>query len=363
MVAWNYENLPDIITIQDRLKRIFPREVDVNGYITREMGAKTIFVMLYCFCIDGKEWIRPATVTCMTDKQASCQAIDERINWLLTSQSSKAPRDIPNRWYKSNTREPIRDETIRELVRLNAIVERSGLPTTSPLPRYSLHLQFAGLFNPDLTSEALSEAIQDWQKNFLSQNALARTALLKRLVTASSEGVLINLPNGETRKMASGPSSVLTKAVVEEFTENFMKNPAVVLISESSQKLLMKDDELCQAIGFHVDVGTVLPDLILVELGTQTPKIVFVECVASDGPINDRRKQELLDFADQAGYKAEDCALVTVFRDRSDAVSRKLAPSIAWGTFVWHVSEPHNIMYLHSANGKQDNPFEQFLNL
>ncbi len=360
MCTWNFEKLPDIISIQERLKLIFPKEVDINGYITREMGAKTIFVMLYCFCIDGKEWIRPATVTCMTDQQARCQEIEERISWLATNQSSKAPRDIPNRWYKSNTREPIRDETIRELVRLNAIIERSGLPTTSPLPRYSLHQQFAQLFDPNLTDEALSQAIQEWHKNFLSQNALARTALLKRLVTASTDGILINLPNGETRKMANGPSSVLTKAVVEEFTKNFMKDPAVVLISESSQKLLMKDDELCQAIGFHVDVGTVLPDLILVELGIQTPKIVFVECVASDGPINDRRKQELLDLIHQAGYEEDDCAFVTVFRDRSDTVSRRLVPSIAWGTFIWHVSEPCNIIYLHSANGKQNNPFEMF---
>lgn len=363
MCTWNFEKLPDIITIQDRLKRIFPREVDVNGYITREMGAKTIFVMLYCFCIDGKEWIRPATVTCMTDEQARHQETEVRTSWLATNQSSKAPRDIPNRWYKPNTREPIRDETIRELVRLNAIIERSGMATTSPLPRYSLHQQFADLFNPNLADEALLKAIQEWQKNFLSQNALARTALLKRLVTGSADGILINLPNGETRKMANGPSSVLSKAVVEEFTKYFMKDPAVVLVSESSQKLLMKDDELCQAIGFHVDVGTVLPDLILVELGTQTPKIVFVECVASDGPINDRRKQELLALAYRAGYRETDCAFVTVFRDRSDPVSRKLVPSIAWETFIWHVSEPQNIIYLHSAKGKQDNPFDRFLSM
>ena len=41
-----------------------------------------------------------------------------------------------------------------------------------------------------------------------------------------------------------------------------MKDPAVILMSESAKKLLLKDDDLCQAIGFDVDVSTVLPDLI-----------------------------------------------------------------------------------------------------
>ena len=58
---------------------------------------------------------------------------EKRKEWLALSQSKDAPRDIPGRWYKPNTREPIRDETIREMVRLNAVIERAGLATTSPI--------------------------------------------------------------------------------------------------------------------------------------------------------------------------------------------------------------------------------------
>lgn len=347
---WIESDLPEVTEIQDRLRRIFPREIDVNGYITREMGAKTIFTMLYGLCVNGERWIRPATITCMTDEQASLRNIESRKIWLSVNQSAKAPRDIPGRWYKPNTREPIRDETLREMVRLNAVVERPGIPTTSPLPRYTLQAPFSELFNPALQGEELSSVIKAWQDEYLSASALARVALSKRLVSSKSEGVLIHLPNGETRKLASGPSSELIKAVTEQFTVKFLKEPAVILVSESARKLLIKDDELCRAIGFNVDVSSVLPDVVLADMGEEHPIIIFVECVASDGPINDRRKQELIDMAASANYKESDCAFVTAFKDRADAANRKLLHSIAWGTFVWYASEPNEIMVLREGS-------------
>jgi hypothetical protein len=53
------------------------------------------------------------------------------------------------RWYADNTREPIRDETLRDgLVAVGAVVRREDLPTTSGAPRYALKLDFAALFDP-----------------------------------------------------------------------------------------------------------------------------------------------------------------------------------------------------------------------
>ena len=36
----------------------------------------------------------------------------------------------------------------------------------------------------------------------------------------------------------------------------------------------------------------------------------------------------------------------SVFRDRTDAVYRRFAGDLAWGTFVWFASEPQNLMVL-----------------
>lgn len=93
--------------------------------------------------------------------------------------------------------------------------------------------------------------------------------------------------------------------------------------------------------------------MILAELGEEQPIIIFVECVATDGPINNRRKQELVKMAKEANYKEADCAYVTVFKDRADSASRKLVPSIAWNTFIWYASEPENVVFLRKGEAEK----------
>lgn len=347
---WLKTELPSIEEIQNRLKRIFSREVDVNGTIVRDIGARTVFVMLHSFCVEGDSWIRPNTVTCMTDEQAAKTNETDRRQWLELFQGRKAPSDIMGRWYKPNTRESIRDETLRDLVNLGAVIEKQGLATTSSVPRYTLQADFAGLFDPTLIDPLLQDAIAEWQNKYLSRAVLARIALSKKLATSQEAGVLVQLPNGETRKLSPGPSSELAKAVVENFTKKFLENPAVILISESAKKIVTKDDDLCRSIGFTIDVSTTLPDIILVDIVGQKTIIIFVECVATDGPISNRRKNELISIAKNAGFDENDCTYVTVFKDRSCKESRKLLPSVAWGTFVWYATEPDSLIYLYKGN-------------
>lgn len=58
---------------------------------------------------------------------------------------------MPGHWYAVNTRESIRDDTIRyALIQKGAVIERPGLSTTSPAGRYALQSDFAALLAPDL---------------------------------------------------------------------------------------------------------------------------------------------------------------------------------------------------------------------
>lgn len=348
-MEWLDAQLPSLKAIKRKLEHIFPREIDNRGFITRDIGVKTVFVMLYGFCFENMEWLRPVTVTFMTSKQASRTDAEIRKQWLSIMQGRKAPKDIKGRWYAQNTRESIRDETLREMVRLNAVKERDGLATTSSHPRYALNIEFAELFNPNLKKQEFEDLVKQWQTKNLSTGALARTAISKKYASSSSSGILITLPNGETRKMAPGPSTELIKATVEEFTKRFMKEPAVALISESANKLLTRDDELCNAIKIKIDVSTTLPDILIVELGRTRPLLVFIECVASDGPVNERRKEELLKIALNAGYTEDECVFVTVFKDRTASENRRLLHTISWGTFVWYLSEPDSIIFLYKG--------------
>jgi hypothetical protein len=314
------------------------------------MAAKTIFVMLYTGAVtDRDRWLRPDQVTRMTDRQAARAANEDREAWSAESlRPSKSA--IPGRWYAANTREPTRDETLREgLIPTGAVKEREGLPTTSAKPRYALTPDFAGLFDPGLCGHALEAAIRAWQEANLSPGALARIALLRGQAAASSAGVLIAFPSGETRRMAAGPSSDISKAVIEEFAPRFLKVPGVVFLSENANKIVTRDDQLARRIGLRIEADRNLPDIILVDLGPRHPLLVFVEVVATDGPIGETRKAALLRLAEEAGFAPEHVAFVTAYLDRSAAAFKKTVDALAWGSFAWFTSEPDHLLRLHQG--------------
>ena len=255
--------LPPLLAVTDiheRLQTIFPEGTANRNYVTREIAAKTVFVMLYIGAVEGTEcWLRPDQVTRMTDAQAALAEVQDREAWLAESMRPTAGY-IEGQWYAANTREPIRDETLREgLVRMGAVKERAGLPTTSPRPRYALAEEFVRLFDSGLTGEVLQAGIEEWQRVNLSTGALARVAIMRRGAVAREGRVLVTFPSGETRQMEPGPSSVISRAVVEEFAPRFLEQPGVIWLSESRNQVVARDDRLARDIGLTIQPDRNLP--------------------------------------------------------------------------------------------------------
>ncbi len=334
--------------IHERLQTIFPEGTANRNYVTREIAAKTVFVMLYIGAVDGEDcWLRPDQVTRMSDAQAALADGPERKRWLQVSMRPAAS-DIEGRWYAANTREPIRDETLREgLVRIGAVKEREGLPTTSPLPRYSLAPDFAALFDPSLTEDALNTLTEEWRAANLSKGALARVAIMRRGAVAREAKVLVTFPNGETRHMEPGPSSTISKAVVEEFAARFLGQPGVIWLSESRNRVVARDDSLAQDIGLAIEPDRNLPDPILVDLEPVEPLLVFVEVVATAGPVTEGRQAALMAIATEAGFSEGQVAFLTAYADRDDSAFKASVSELAWRSFAWFMSEPDRIMLLH----------------
>jgi BsuBI/PstI restriction endonuclease domain/BsuBI/PstI restriction endonuclease HTH domain len=259
-------------------------------------------------------------------------------------------------WYRENSREQVRDETIRQgLITNNAVIERLGLATTSAKPRYALRADFAALFDPALSASDLQKAAETWREQHLSAAALARTVLLRRGAATTGEGILVTFPNGETRRMAPGPSSVISKAVIEEFAKRFLRAPAVLWVSESGAKVVARDDELAAQINLKIFADRNLPDIILVDLGddnTGGVLLVFIEVVATDGPLTKQRQEALLKIATVAGFPPQRVAFVTAFLDRSHAAFKKTMAELAWNSFVWFAAEPQNLMVLLEGKEK-----------
>jgi BsuBI/PstI restriction endonuclease domain/BsuBI/PstI restriction endonuclease HTH domain len=339
--------LPDVPEIQSRLLRIFPDGTPQRNYCTREMAARTVFVMLYIGAIEGTGvWMAPKHVYRMGRGQSARRSEEDRQAYIaaVEKRGSELPVD---RWFQDNTREPIRDETLRDgLVGIGAVVTRPGLATTSSKGRYTLQTALASLFDPELRDEPLATAIARWQDEHLSAGALARVRLQQRSATAAQSRVLVTLPNGESRQMEAGPSSVITKAVVEVFAPRFLRDPAVLWISESGNKVIQRDDELAQALGLKIETDKLLPDTILVDLAPTEPLIVFVEAVATAGEITEARRTGFLELVTAAGFKAGQVAFVTAFEDRNSGAFKRAISNLAWGSFAWCLSEPEHLIAL-----------------
>ena len=342
--------LPPLLPVEqvrDRLRAIFPDGTPFRNYVTRGMAARTVFVMLYIGAVEGSQrWLRPDQVTRMTDSQAAQEDPMARETW-STASMRPATGDIPGRWYATNTREPIRDETLRAgLVRMGAITEREGLATTSPRPRYALTQGFAGLFDPTLTGAELASAIHAWRQTNLSTGALARVAIMRRGGVAREGRVLVTFPDGEARLMEPGESSVISKAVIEDFAPRYLMQPAVIWLSESGNRVVARDDALAQEVGLTIQPDRNLPDVILVDLGPPQPLLVFVEAVATAGPVSEARRTALMEVATEAGFIAEQVAFVTAYADRAASAFRGSVSELAWRSFAWFMSEPQHIVVM-----------------
>jgi hypothetical protein len=355
----------DRAAIHKRLQKIFPEGIPQRNYCVREAAASTVFTMLYVGAVEATgEWAGPKQVVRMTDAQA---ALKDDASRTAYAKASMKPGFQPEgkTWYLENSREQIRDETIRQgFITNNAVAERPGLATTSSLPRYALKTDFAKLFDPALSDDEMEKAAETWREEHLSATALARTVLMRRGATTTGEGILVTFPNGETRRMAPGPSSIISKAVIEEFAKRYLINPAVLWVSESGAKVVKRDDELAAQLKLKIVADRNLPDIILVDLGDGKSGhvlLIFIEVVATDGPVTPQRQEALLKIATDAGFSKERVAFVTAYLDRSHAAFKKTVAELAWRSFAWFAAEPQHLIVLRDGQEETTKNLAQWL--
>lgn len=332
---------------RERLGVIFPKGSPFAEWVTRAVGGDVLFAMLYVGAVEGSgRLLAPKHVYRMSNDQAAMTSDAARLEYHL---ETLKPRAVPRgkAWYADTSREPIRDETLRQgLVATGAVIEDRTLPTTSNKPRYALAADFAALFHPDLEGEGLERAAAARRKAHLAPGEVARVDLLRAGAGRAAEAVPVTFPNGEGRLLAAGESSVISKAVVEEFAPRFLQHPAVVWLSESGRKVVARDDVLARRIGLKIDASRNLPDIILADLGPAGLLVVFVEVVSTDGPVTDARRRDLLALTAEASLDPGQVAFVTAFMDRRHPAFRKCLGALAWNSFVWLASEPAAVIAL-----------------
>jgi hypothetical protein len=205
------------------------------------------------------------------------------------------------------------------------------LSKTSSSPRWALAAAFAELFL--CSDEDLPEKAEKWRRR-LFPGALARLAAVQEgIAEGKKDEVLVTLPNRRTRILSPGESSVVSKAVIEQFAPLYLKKPGVVWLSESSRKEEAADLRLAMLVRLDISESRILPDIILVHLRGENPRFVFVGVVSTDGPIDDQRKADLTALLEQGGHSVDDASFVTAFLHWHKEEFRRLSSQIAWNSF------------------------------
>ena len=114
----------------------------------------------------------------------------------------------------------------------------------------------------------------------------------------------------------------------------------------TSRQAPWRDDALAQDVGLTIQPDRNLPDVILVDLGPPDPLLVFVEVVATAGPMSEARRTVLMEVATEAGFIAEQVAFVTAYADRAASAFRGSVSELAWRSFAWFMSEPQHIVVM-----------------
>jgi hypothetical protein len=310
------------------------------------MAARVIFVFLYGGYIQGSgRFMRPSYVYLFTEEQSQQTTDEERKQWAYGA-NSPGKRPSGQRWYADTSREPIRDDLMRnQFLRLGIMEKLPGYATSSSRPINYLSADFAALFDPSLTGETLIATIRAWSSRHLSKATLQRMALKAQGISAKAGDLLVSLPDGTRIRITAGPSSLIAKDLIEQFSTRHLKDPALLWLSSSDAKAMPQFVELSSAVGLRFDLTAELPDMILADL-KQPIRFLFCEIVATDGAVTDARKQALLGIVRSSGIPQENVEFLTAFEDRSAPAFRKNFSKLAVNSLVWFRTEPDLLVIL-----------------
>jgi hypothetical protein len=343
--------------IQARLGLIFPRSA-YDPVLSNPLAASALAAMLYIDAVvpdigdlpDGVVWARPSLCLWMSDAVYAREGNVERIAWRIAVLGSGGRRAMEElqaswgltdavSWYRDNSRETLRDETFAAWLRHGAIRSRPGIPSTSSKPRWALSGSFASLFDPSLDDGHLAQEIDAWRESHMAPGDRFRIQVLRSREQAAY-ALTVTLPDGRKRYLEPGTASEILRGVIEQWAPARLRDPVVLTISEPGDKVYVADAEQLKMLGLTIDVATLLPDAVIVDIGDTPPAFWIVEAVATDGPVTEDRRRELLRWATNQRIPPASCKFLSAFLDRNDGAARRRLKDLAAGTYAWYSTEP-----------------------
>lgn len=214
-----------------------------------------------------------------------------------------------------------------------------GVKTNAGDARWIMQRSFAELFDPALEGSELRQAIDSWTDTAMDPEQRLRAVVARdRSTTATSISVV--LPSKEVRQLSPGESSLILKGVIEVWAEQRLLEPVVLTISEPGDKKAYVDEQRLAAVGININVSDLLPDSLIVDMGFRPAEFWIIEAVATGGPVDERRKEKFIEWAETQRIRPEQLRFLNAFISRNDSAAKRHLMDLATGTYAWYLDEP-----------------------
>jgi hypothetical protein len=349
--------LPEVDECARRLELLFPKSA-FDSVLSNSLAAWSVAAMIYVDAVvpaDGPvpndaTWARPTTVLWLSSHAYERSDAEFRANWRDAALSGNRPKDkvaaFLEEWelpfvpkYADNSRETLRDETWPKWESHGAARIRPGVLTSSSKPRWALTDDFADLFDPALTDEALEQRVDAFRDQRMEPGWRAKEVTARRREAQAHE-VEVRLPDGTPRRLAPGESSLILQGVIEQWAPVRLDDPVVLTISEPGAKFVTADETTMKSLGIVLDPTKLLSDAVLVDIGASPVTFWMVEAVSSDGEIDEDRKAALLRWAKSQNIPESSCHFLSAFASRQAGSAKRRLKDLAAGTFAWYLDEP-----------------------
>lgn len=237
--------------------------------------------------------------------------------------------------YAPNSRETIRRHTIHQFEDariINRNADDPSRPTNSGLTNYSVTDEFLNLVRLYGT-KSWDNGLKGFKADFstLKNIYLEERDILK---------IPVKTPGNIIYELSPGGHNELQKAIVEEFGAYFAPGSKLLYLGDTSNKYLHIDSHTLKKISLPEIAHDKLPDVVLYDEDKNW--IYFIEAVTSHGPINPKRRLDLLSLLKDS---EADPIFVTAFLNGSDY--KRYATEIAWETEVWIADNPKHMIHLN----------------
>ena len=242
-------------------------------------------------------------------------------------------KEYYHKTYAPNTRESFRRLTIHQFIQAVLVIQNPDDPTratNSAKTVYQIEAHALELIT--------SFGMTSWERNLAHYIIERDTLKAKYAQNREMTQIPVSLPDGREITLSPGGQNILIKQIVEEFATRFTPGGRILYIGDAGERIACADTQAISTLGIAINIHGKMPDVVIDY--PEMKWIVLVEAVTSHGPIDPKRREELVQIFQAVREKL---IFVTAFLNRK--MLAQYDNQIAWETEVWIAESPTHLIH------------------